>query len=53
MVETHRATSKINKQQSVKRIENCDTSSRIKEADHNRLENSHTQRHTQNEQPYL
>ena len=30
MVETYRATSKINKQQSVKRIENCDTSSRIK-----------------------
>ena len=36
MVETYRATSKINKQQSVKgyqklrHIENCDTSSRIK-----------------------
>ena len=53
MVETYRATSKINKQQSVKGSKNCNTSSRIKEADHNRPENSHTQTHTQNEQPYL
>ena len=53
MTVPYRAKSKKNKQQSAKRIKNCDTSSRIKEADHNKLESLHTQTHTQNEQPYL
>ena len=53
MVETYRTTSKINKQQNVKGSKNYDTSFRIKEVDHNGPENSHTQTHIQNEQPYL
>ena len=52
MIETYRATSKINKQQSEK-DRKLRHKFQYKEADQNGPEDSHTQTHTQNDQPYL